>query len=468
MSGQRHLSVSFQTLTNIVLILFLSNCAIVPSAPGLEKTQIRWFVGLEIGTTPEQITTLQEVVSEFNSSQNQIDLRLQVATAGGAYDALATQFATREGPDIIGPISWGIANTFPGQWLNLNSYIHESNFDLSQYDPALVDFYKNEEGIISLPFAVSPSAIYFVPARFDEAGLEPPPQVYGEKYLLDGQAVDWSWDTLAEVARRLTIDIYGFNATQPEFDREQIDQVGFSFEGQNALSIATFFGADQIYAGTTGNYVSSIHESWKRAWAWWYDAMRGTHPFMATGDLADTFEFGKGNVFDAGKSAMGLSQAWFTCCLTDFHPAGKEFQLAVLPMSDDGMVHGRITEQSFYVWNQSEHPQEAFQVLAYLVTTGADKILPVYNAMSAILDKADTFFTNKALEYPFVTRESWNVFIQGLAYTDIPSADQYLPHRSEALNRIQVFADLLAYSRNLDFEAEFQKLQDDLTMIYNK
>jgi len=55
-----------------------------------------------------------------------------------------------------------------------------------------------------------------------------------------------------------------------------------------------------------------------------------------------------------------------------------------------------------------------------------------------------------------------------MTYTDIPSADQYLPHRSEALNRIQVFADLLAYNRNLDFEAEFQKLQDDLTIIYNK
>jgi len=41
------------------------------------------------------------------------------------------------------------------------------------------------------------------------------------------------------------------------------------------------------------------------------------------------------------------------------------------------------------------------------------------------------------------------------------------PHRNEALNCIQVFADTLTYTGELDFNVEFQKLQDDLTVIYN-
>jgi len=453
-------------LTLISLFLSISNCKSALTTP--KKTQIKWFVGLEIGASPEQIATLHEVTADFNDSQNQIELTLQTATVGGAYDLLATQFANAQGPDIVGPISLGTANNFYGQWMNLDSYIQSSGFDLNLYNPALVDLYKSEAGTMTLPFAISPSAIYYVPAMFDEAGLEYPPQVYGEKYRLDGQLVGWNWDTLSEVAKRLTIDINGFNTTQPEFDREHINQVGFSFEGQNALSIATFFGTAKIYTSTAGNYVSSIPETWKNAWQWQHDAMWGPRPFLATGALADTFEFGRGNVFYAGKSAMALSQAWFTCCLTSFRETGKEFQLAVLPKNNDGAIHGQITESSFYIWKGTTHPQETFQVLTYLLNTGADKLLPVYYAMSANAEKAETFFDQISGQYPFITRQSWQVFIQGLSYAATPNADQYLPHRNEALNRFQSFADILAYNNKLDFEAEFQKLQDDLTSIYNK
>jgi len=459
-------SVGVRVLIFISFLFPFSNCTATPSSQ--QKTQIKWFVGLEVGASPEQIASLEEVVADFNQSQAESELTLQTATAGGAYDVLASQFATGQGPDIVGPISRGTANTFPNQWLSLDEAIRTTNYDLSPYNPALVDFYKNAQGIISLPFAVSPSAIYYAPARFDELGLEYPPQEYGDKYRLDGQDVDWNWATLSEVAQRLTIDINGFNATQPEFDREHIDQVGFSFEGQGVLSIAAFFGAGKIYEEPEGSYVSSVPAAWKSAWAWWYDAMWGAQPFMATGVLADTFEFGKGNVFYAGKSAMGLSQAWFTCCLTSFPRAGQEFQLAVLPMSADGLVHGRITEQSFYIWKQSQHTQEAFQVLTYLVTTAADKLLPAYDAMSALPEKAGTFFTQRSIEYPFITQKSWNVFIQGMTYPDIPGADQYLPHRNEALSRFQTFGDILRYDGNLNFDVEFQRLQDDLTVIYNK
>jgi len=245
----------------IAIVLLLANCTSAPPIP--EKTQIRWFTGLELGASPEQIAALNEVVADFNISQDQIELTLQVTTAGGAYDTLASQFATQQGPDIVGPISWGTANNFYGQWFNLDPYIQNSNFDLAPYNPALIDFYKTDQGQLALPFAVSPSAIYYVPAVFDEAGLEYPPQVYGEKYRLDDQLVDWSWATLSEVAKRLTIDANGFNATQPEFDRKHIDQVGLALEGQNALSIASFFGAAKIYQGTAGSYSSAIPLAWQ-------------------------------------------------------------------------------------------------------------------------------------------------------------------------------------------------------------
>ncbi len=56
---------------------------------------------------------------------------------------------------------------------------------------------------------------------FDEVGLEYPPQNYGDMYMLDGAEVEWNWDTFTEVAKRLTIDVNGFNSTEDGFDADQ-------------------------------------------------------------------------------------------------------------------------------------------------------------------------------------------------------------------------------------------------------
>ncbi|HLF90715.1 MAG TPA: extracellular solute-binding protein [Anaerolineales bacterium] len=434
-----------------------------------EKVQIRWFVGLGTGTDPGQIAIQEEVVADFNASQDNIELVLEVVPYDAARDTLSTQIASGNGADIVGPVGWGGSNAFYGQWLDIGPYIEESGFDTSLFDPALLKFYQTEEGQVGLPFAVFPGAVYYVPAMFDEVGLEYPPQVYGEKYTLDGAEVDWNWDTLTEVAKRLTIDINGYNATEAEFDRTQIVQVGYSPQWQHPNSVSTFFGAAKIYEGeATGSYTSAIPDSWKDAWQWWYDAMWGDQPFMATGALAGSPEFGNGNLFNAGKAAMGLTQTWYTCCMTEFRDAGLEFQLAIQPMSADGQVHGRIDADTFRVWKGTPNPAEAFDVLAYLITTGGDKLLPIYGAMPAIAEKTEAFFAQKTTDYPFVTAESWNVFVQGLAYPDTPSAEQYLPNWNEAFARIQTFGDLLTNTEGLDYDAEFQKLQDDLTAIYNK
>jgi multiple sugar transport system substrate-binding protein len=61
----------------------------VPAAA--EKVQIRWFVGLGTGTSPEQIATQEEVVADFNASQDAIELVLEVVPYDTARDTLSTQ-----------------------------------------------------------------------------------------------------------------------------------------------------------------------------------------------------------------------------------------------------------------------------------------------------------------------------------------------------------------------------------------
>jgi hypothetical protein len=179
-------------------------------------------------------------------------------------------------------------------------------------------------------------------------------------------------------------------------------------------------------------------------------------------------EFGGGNVFYAGKAAMALEQTSDMCCLTDFWDRGLEFQLGVLPVDGDGKVNGCISETSFYIWRGTDHPDETFTVLTYLLAIGSPKLLLAYDAMPAATDQVDNYITRKAQQYPSLTPASWHVLVQALAYPDIPSADQYLPNRNEAINRLQIFGDLLLTAKFDDFDAKFQQVQDDLTSIYNR
>jgi multiple sugar transport system substrate-binding protein len=436
--------------------------------------KIRWFVGLGTGTQPDQIAVQEEVVADFNASQDAIELVLEVVPFDAAKDTLSTQIAAGAAPDIIGPVGWGGSNAFFGQWLDLGPYIEESGFDTSVFDPALVSFYQTEEGQVGLPFAVFPAALFYVPAYFDEAGLNYPPATYGEAYVMpDGSEVEWNWDTVATVARLLTVDTNGNDSTSADFDRDNLVQVGFATQWQTHVAYQGSYiaGAAQMYSGDApGSYESTLPDSWKTANQWVYDGMYGEQPFMATGPLQAAPEFGNGNLFNTGKAAMAVTPIWYTCCLADFAAAGLEFQAGALPVGADGQVHGRVDADTFRIWKGTQHPAEAFTVLSYLIGDGADKLLPIYGAMPAIDSKTEAFFAKKTEDYPFVTPETWAVFQAGLAYPDNPSAEQYQPNWSEAWARQQTFFDLLLNTPpdQLDFDGEWQKMVDDLNTIYNK
>ena len=74
-----------------------------PAKPG-EKVQVRWYVGLGAGSDAPVIPLQEEFVAEYNASQDQIELVLEVVDADSAYDVLNTQIAAGNAPDIVGPL----------------------------------------------------------------------------------------------------------------------------------------------------------------------------------------------------------------------------------------------------------------------------------------------------------------------------------------------------------------------------
>ena len=187
-----------------------------------EVVEIRWFCCLGAGDDAEtQVPTEEAVVAAFNESHDDIELVLEVVDYDSAYDALAVQIAGGNAPDILGPVGGTGAAAFEGEWLDLTELIESTGHDLTQYSEGSVEFYQVEgQGQVGLPFAIFPSMLFYQRSMFDEAGLEYPPQAYGEPYVLDGEEVEWNFDTLREVAKRLTVDINGNDATSADFDPE--------------------------------------------------------------------------------------------------------------------------------------------------------------------------------------------------------------------------------------------------------
>ena len=102
----------------------------------------------------------------------------------GANDALATEIASGNPPDIVGPVGIGGANAFPGQWLDLAPLIAKTDYDLSQFPQDAVDIYKIGDGQVGIPFAIYPSVLFYAKSLFDEIGLAEPPHKYGDKYTM--------------------------------------------------------------------------------------------------------------------------------------------------------------------------------------------------------------------------------------------------------------------------------------------
>jgi multiple sugar transport system substrate-binding protein len=260
------------------------------AAPAGDRVQVRWFVGLGTGTNEAQIPVEQAVVDKFNASQDKIELVMEVVPNTSARDTLATQVASGNGPDIVGPVGWGGSNAFYGQYLDLKPFIEADGYDLTQFNPATIDMYQTEGGEQpGLPFAVFPAVVYYQTEMFDEAGLNYPPAKYGDKYVMpDGSEVDWNWDTLSNIAKILTVDANGNDATSPDFDPTQIVQYGFNLQWQvHPNYIGTYLGGANSLLAEDGK-TAQVPESWVNAWKWWHEGMWGDQPFIPTGPVVQS------------------------------------------------------------------------------------------------------------------------------------------------------------------------------------
>lgn len=421
--------------------------------PSGDRVQVRWFVGLGTGGNPEQIEAQEAVVEQFNASQDAIELVLEIVQNDVAYDTLSTQIASGNAPDIIGPVGIRGANSFNGRWLDLQPLVDKTGYDLGQWTQEQVDVWRTDEGLVGLPFGVFPAMIFYNKPLFDEAGLDYPPHKFGEDYA-DGRP--WDMDTFRDIAMFLTVDANGNDATSASFDPDNIIQYGFIEQWSEPQRFATWFGAGSM---TNADGTANIPDAWVDAFKWYYDAIWTDH-FHPTADAAGSDLLAAGNPFDSGNVAMAHTHLWYTCCVTG---VAEDWDMAVVP-SYNGVQTSGLHADVFRILNTTKVPDEAFEVLSYLIGEAAPDLLQAYGGMPARAELQDAFFANQDETYP--QGVDWQVAVDSLEFPDIPSHEQDFPNFLKAQDRWGAFFSLLNSTPELDVEAEVATLKSDLDTIY--
>jgi multiple sugar transport system substrate-binding protein len=419
-----------------------------------EATEIRWFIGLGAGGNPEEIEREEAFVEKFNAKYgDKYNLVMDVVPNETAYDVLKTQIAAGDVPDIVGPVGIRGLASFEGAWLDLSPYIESANYDLSDFDPALLDFYKfGTDSQLFLPLSVFPSAIFYNRDLFDEAGLEYPPHEWGAPYA-DGD--EWTFDKLRDLAMFLTVDANGVDATMEGFDPDNIVQFGYDSQWQDIRADWSHIGAGS-FVDENGNAV--MPDVWREAAHWYYDGMF-TDYFIPNDSYVNSDLLAQGNPFASGKLAMTAVNLWYNCCTEDVN-----WDVAAIP-SYNGNLTSKLHADTFGILKGVEDPDVAWEVYSLMLGEFAGDLVDVYGAFPARQSLQGDALASLEERFPGV---DFQVFVDGLAYPDDPSHEGLMPNFLKASDTYGTFGSMYQSTPDLDLDAEIDTFIVELQEVFDE
>jgi multiple sugar transport system substrate-binding protein len=450
-----------------ILAVAVSACGGSSQSPGGSggggggAVEITWFCCLGGGDGEDQVAVEKKVVDEFNASHTDIHLTFARTPYEGAFDAFATQIASPNPPDIVGPLGIGGGNAFPNQWLDLSNLIESNHYDMSQFPANTVDIYRTPgEGQVGIPFGFYPSVLWYKKSHFEEVGLKEPPHKWGDPYVMpDLTERPWDYDTVREIARMLTFDENGADANDPNFDPDNIVQWGFEPQRDDLRQTGAYFGAGRLVSDD--GKTAQIPDAWRAAWHFFYDGIWTDH-FAMTGPQFESPDFNPSDYpFFTGNVSMSQNYLWSSYGVGD---AGDDWDIAAMP-SYNGKITAAFNADTFRIFKGSKHPQEAFEVLQYLLDDAREELLGTYGAVPARPSEQQAFFDTLAGNFP--QKVDWQVALDGIAYADVPNFESPMPAYNEAMDVVNRYGTDWQAKPGLDLDKEIDKMRQELQGVFD-
>ncbi|HEV2249543.1 MAG TPA: ABC transporter substrate-binding protein [Candidatus Limnocylindria bacterium] len=322
--------------------------ALAPGKDVKPAAKITWWHAM----TGVNADALNKIVDGFNKSQNNIKVE---AVFQGNYDDLLsklnTALASNAAPALVQIYDIGQAYMRDsGAVVPMQAFIDRDKFDTSDFEPAVINYYKYQDQLQSMPFNASSAILLYNKDAFKTAGLDPekPPVTFTE---------------IADAAKKLTKKDASGKTTQYGFGPSIY---GWLFEQLMATSGALYCdngnGRDNrpnkvVYNSAAGKAILD----------WWKAGVDGGY-FLNPGiDNA-----GATNAFNAGKTAMYIES---TATLRgSINAVAGKFQIGtgLYPRPDSKPKEGGniIGGASLYIMKSrpAEEQQAAWEFVKYAMS----------------------------------------------------------------------------------------------------
>lgn len=340
-------------------------------------------------SSPNESQLLRRVLRDFEAEYPDIKVKYEVINQQ-YMDVIKTRLIGDTAPDVFYLDAFEAPLLMQNNVLEpLNSYINYE-FDLTDFIPALLNAFKNQEKIYGLPKDFSTLAIFYNQQAFKAAKLIKPPTTWTE-LREDSQQLTRDWNS----DRR--IDQYGLGII-PELSRQSflIKTFGGTLIDQNGY--ATFATPE----GLKGlQLVVDLYRKYRTA-------AQPSDVGASTGS----------EMFGQGKAAMVIEGSWAIPYLKETFPKLK-FATAELPTIAG--KKGTMAYTVAYVMNKrTKHKDAAWKLIAYLTSkkgmkAWANQGLVLPSRQSVI---AELGYDQNPLYAPFVA---------GADYATIWQAGETLP-----------------------------------------
>ncbi|MBO4278619.1 MAG: extracellular solute-binding protein, partial [Spirochaetales bacterium] len=334
-----------------------------------EKVKIQIMVGFGTGTDPSQIAVHEELQKEFNDTigkEKGIEIEFLTVPYSDAATKFTTLVAAGMTPDICGPVGvMGVAQ-FIDEWLDLTPYIEKDKIDLSVYDDNLVESNRynvdGESKLVGLPIGYYPSALFYNEDIYDRAGLDYPPEEWGTP--------EWTYDALYEQARLMTLDMWGSDANDPDFDMDNVVQYGYDGTDWSPWRawVGKFFDENgkSVALGMTDDYKTATMDSpeWVKAFTElermiYVEKVRPRSDAAAGASL-----FGDADPLGSNRLGVWETFSWMSYAFESWD-ANFSWNIGAIPAMD-GHVVSATNIDTFVMCRSAKHPDEAWEVYKWL------------------------------------------------------------------------------------------------------
>ena len=337
--------------------------------------------------------TLKALVQSFNSSQNEVTVNLVFQ---GTYDdslnkLLASLGRASELPAIVQIEDASTQLMIDSHEVTpVQDFIDREDYDLSNFEPRVLDYYRIGDRLYSMPFNLSGPVLYYNKNDFREVGLDPekPPQTLE--------------DVKAYSEKLLQKDGSG-NITRSGI---ALDVMPWHFEQMLAKAGALYVNNGNGREGRATEAVFNGPEG-KAIFEWWADKVKsglafnvGRNPTYSDGLLAVA----------SGRASMTITTSAALRSIFDVIEAGggKGVELGVGPMPGPQSTDGGITVAGASLWIVKARPEAeqeaAWKFIRFLVE--ADQQATWYAGSGYFPIRSDAFDLPAAKEaeahYPYL------------------------------------------------------------------